>query len=113
MLYVKGGFSVKDLGMNDVNMVNSDFVVELAEQEFIIPANSFKANKSGNRLKCQNIKLWSGPYLTGTASADFDFKNCTFSLTIKNTYVKADPDIMTDLVIKFADFNAGVQVSFN
>lgn len=106
-LFVRGAFSVKN---DNVNMVDSDFTIILADQEFVIPAKSFKTGKNGSSFKCGNVQLRNGADLNGIASANFNLKNCRFTLTLKDAFIEAGRNAMTDVVIKFADFNAESQV---
>jgi hypothetical protein len=80
---VKGGFAVQDV---DMNMAANPFCASLGKQFFTIPANKFKLTNS--RYSCSNVKLQG---IAGIASAIFDFNKCTFTLTIKNTTIDANP----------------------
>ena len=99
-LIIKGGFSVQN---PDVNMVDSDFVVTLAGQTFTIPLNSFEENKYG--FACSNLKLSDG----SIASANFNFKTCVFSLSLKKANI-TPVSSPSELSIEFADFSESADV---
>jgi hypothetical protein len=94
-LTVKGGFAAQNVS---TNMVIESFSATLGPQTFTIPANNFKANKSG--FACSKIVLSDG----SVAAANFNFTNCTFTLTIKNTKIAAGAG-SAELRLKFALFN--------
>jgi hypothetical protein len=99
---VRGGFSVASL--NDANMADNDFVVELAGQTFTVPAGNFKANKKGDKFACLKVDTSNG-----IAYATFNFSKCTFTLTIKNTNFAADAGT-ADFLVDFASFSGTVSV---
>ena len=99
-LSAKGGFSVSDV---DVNMADSNFIVTLSGQAFTIPLHSFRENK--DRFTCSNIKLSDG----SIASADFNFRTCVFTLTIKKANISAASG-PADFSIDFAEFSETAEV---
>jgi hypothetical protein len=99
-LLVRGGFAVEDV---DVDMAAGDFVAELAGQTFTIPAGSFQ--EKGVRSTCSKVTLLEG----GIAAAMFNFKTCSFTLTIKNTNITATGTV--NFGIAFADYNQVEQVT--
>lgn len=100
-LMVRGGFAVAD---TTVNMVNESVSITLGSQTFTIPANGFKAGKS--KFVCSKIALSEG----GVATASFNLKTCTFSLTTKNTGITAGVGNV-GMRLKFAGFNEIVPVN--
>jgi hypothetical protein len=97
---IKGGFAVVD---TDVNLVNEDVNVTLGSQTWTIPAGSFIA-KTG-RFKCSKILLSDNSLV----SADFNFRKCTFKLTLKYTGVLAGAGT-TNFRIEFGAFNGEDEV---
>jgi hypothetical protein len=107
-LSAKGGFAVEHV---DVNMAGGDFNVMLAGRTFTIPAGNFKANKTRDRFTCSNVLLYHDPNLIGIASANFNFKTCAFTLTIKNTKITAAKGATDHFIIEFPYFNEDVDVN--
>jgi len=99
-LTVKGGFAVED---PNVNLVEEEFVVTLEEQTFMLPAGSFTAKK--DKFTCSKVNLSDG----SVAAADFNFKTCVFTVTIKNTEILANASTV-DFGLEFADFSESVQI---
>jgi hypothetical protein len=102
-LSVKGAFTVKDTG---VNMTAGNFVVTLGTQTFTLPAGSFK--KKTNKFTCSKVKLYNGPDIIGIAAADFNFKTCVFTLTIKGTTITGSGT--ASFRVQFAGFSESVNV---
>jgi hypothetical protein len=106
-LSVKGGFAVEK--PQDVNMAAGPLDVNLAGQTFTIPAGKFKPNKNNDRFTCSNVLLYDDPNLIGIASADFNFRTCTFSLSIKNAKITAGAG-PADLRLQFPGFDEKSQI---
>jgi hypothetical protein len=99
---ISGGFAVYNV---DVNMVNEPLTVTLGElQTFIILANSFKANRYG--FACSKIPLSDG----SVAYANFNFKTCVFTVTIKNTHILAAPGTATVFGIESPSFSGNADI---
>jgi hypothetical protein len=101
-LTVQGGFSAKNI---DVNMAASDSIVNLGGQTFAIPAGKFRSNKNKDKFTCSNVKLSDG----SIASADFNFRTCTFSVVIKNTKIIANSG-SANFGVEFTGFSAGIDI---
>jgi hypothetical protein len=97
-LSVTGGFAVRDPAVSMANRASEGLVVTLGAQQFTIPANELSAEK--DRFTCRNALVAEG----GFATADFNFKTCVFTLTIKNTQIMADPDT-ADFGVEFFGFS--------
>jgi hypothetical protein len=106
-LSVKGAFAVKDTGVSMANRVSEDIVITLGTQTFTIPANSFK--KKTNKFTCSKVKLYDGTDIIGIAAADFNFKTCVFTLTIKKATITAGSG-SASFSVQFAGFTEGVNV---
>jgi hypothetical protein len=48
--------------------------------------------------------------LIGIVSADFNFKTCTFTLTIRNASIAANPGDEVEFAVESDYFNAGAEV---
>jgi hypothetical protein len=103
-LSVKGAFAVKDTG---VNMAAGNFVVTLGTQTFTLPAGSFK--EKTNKFTCSKVKLYNGTDIIGIAAANFNFKTCVFTLTIKKAAITAGSG-SASFSVQFAGFSEGVNV---
>jgi len=99
-LSVKGGFAVED---PNVNLVEEELVVTLAEQTFTLPAGSFKAVKG--KFTCSKANVTED----GIASATFNFTTCSFTITIKNITIEDVPGA-ANFSVEFADFSESVPV---
>ncbi len=100
-LSVKGAFAVED---TDVNLVGEEFVATLGTQTFTMPAGSFKAGK--DKFTCTKAVVSEG----GSAAANFNLKEGSFTLTIKNTvHITATGDVKFG--IAFADYDEVEQVT--
>jgi len=67
-------------------------------QEFTIPKGRLTAKK--DKFTCSNVRLQNG----GAASAVFNFKKCTFTMTIKKTDIEIGQG-EANLGFEFADFS--------
>jgi hypothetical protein len=105
-LSIKGGFAVQKgyVKMNEV-----DCAFSFPRQTFSLPAGSLKS-KGDYRFICSNIKLMDGIDLIGIVSADFNFKTCTFTLTIRNASIAANPGDEVEFAVESDYFNAGAEV---
>jgi hypothetical protein len=107
-LSIKGGFSVQY--PYDSNLAADNFDVDLGGQTFHIPAGNFKANRRGDRFTCSKYMIYDEFLnLTAIISADFNFRKCTFTLTIKNTEISSGPGT-TALTIIFPYFAEVVDI---
>jgi hypothetical protein len=97
-LSVTGGFAVDDPAVSMANRVSEGLVVTLGAQQFTIPASELSAGQ--NKFSCRNALVAEG----GLATADFNFKTCVFTLTIKNTPITANPDT-ADFSVDFFGFS--------
>jgi hypothetical protein len=95
-----GAFAVEDA---DVIMADYDLVFTLGTQTFTLPAGSLKPGKG--IFSCSKAPLTEG----GTADVAFNFNLCSFTLTIKNTEITADPGTI-DFGFNFAGFDEKVQI---
>ncbi|MFZ0034962.1 MAG: C10 family peptidase [Sedimentisphaerales bacterium] len=101
-LSVKGAFAVENPDVNMPNRVKDGLVITLDTQIFTIPKENLKVGK--DKFTCSNVKITGG-----TATATFNFKLCSFTLTIKNTNIDAiSGDV--DFGVAFADFDEVVQI---
>ncbi|MBE3037222.1 MAG: C10 family peptidase, partial [Chloroflexi bacterium] len=96
-LSVTGGFAVADPAVSMADRVSEDLVVTLGAQQFTIPASELSAGQ--NKFTCRNALVAED----GLATANFNFKTCVFTLTIKNTQIMADPDT-ADFSVEFFGF---------
>jgi hypothetical protein len=96
-LSVTGGFAVADPTVSMADRVSEDLVVTLGAQQFTIPASELSAGQ--NKFTCRNAPVAEG----GFATANFNFKTCVFTLTIKNTQI-TDPDT-ADFGVAFFGFS--------
>jgi hypothetical protein len=101
-LTVNGAFAVKDPNISMATRASENLVITLDSQQFDIPAISLKPKK--DYFTCSNA-----PIAGGTAAATFNFKLCSFTLTIKDANI---PPISgaVDFGVAFADFNEVQQV---
>jgi hypothetical protein len=97
-LSVTGGFAVDDPAVSMANRISEGLVVTLGAQQFTIPANELSVG--ANKFTCRNAHVAEG----GFATADFNFKTCVFTLTIKNTQIVADPST-ADFGVEFFGFS--------
>jgi hypothetical protein len=97
-LSVTGGFAVDDPAVSMADRVSQGLVVTLGAQHFTVPANKLSAGQ--NKFSCRNALVAEG----GLATADFNFKTCVFTLTIKNTQIMANPDT-ADFSVEFFGFS--------
>jgi hypothetical protein len=97
-LSVTGGFAVEDPAVSMVNRASEGLVVTLGAQQFTVPANKLNAGK--DKFTCRNALVAED----GLATADFNFKTCVFTLTIKNTPIMADPNT-ADFSVEFFGFS--------
>ena len=103
LLTISGAFAVEIPDPNMANWITEDLVITLGSQQFTIPAGSLKAGS--NKFTCSKAQITEG----GTADAAFNFKTCSFTLTIKNTEITADPGPI-DFGLGFAGFGETVQI---
>ena len=99
-LSVTGGFAVDDPAVSMADRVSEGLVVTLGAQQFTIPASELSAGQ--NKFSCRNALVAEGGI--GIATADFNFKTCVFTLTIKNTQITANPDT-ADFGVQFFGFS--------
>ncbi|HEY5505228.1 MAG TPA: Ig-like domain-containing protein, partial [Sedimentisphaerales bacterium] len=96
-LSVTGGFAVADPAVSMADRVSGDLVVTLGAQQFTIPASELSAGQ--NKFTCRNAPVDEG----GFATANFNFKTCVFTLTIKNIRI-TNPDT-ADFSVAFFGFS--------
>jgi hypothetical protein len=112
-LSVKGDIEVADMNLdtNEPNLVNEDVVITWGDvndtntQTFTIPADSFKASKTGHTYKCGKINPVITPVENANTlvTASIDLDNCTFTVSI----IKADISVVSGDVkfgLSFAAF---------
>jgi len=102
LLSVKGAFAVDDL---DVNTVSEDLVITLGAQHFTIPKDKLKAGNGKFTFSNAKVTEVGG----GTATGEFNFNLCSFTLTIKNTNIPAISGTV-DFGVTFAGYNQVEQV---
>jgi hypothetical protein len=92
-----GAFTVEDPNMSMTSRVSAGLVITLGAQTFTIPADKLKPGK--DKFTFQNAPIDEG----GTATGNFNFKMCFFTLTIKNTEITATGDV--DFGVQFTGFD--------
>ncbi|MBE3144859.1 MAG: hypothetical protein IMZ61_13235, partial [Planctomycetes bacterium] len=103
-LAVRGSFTVKDTDVDMTNRVNEGLVVTLGAQTFTIPTNEL--NTGNGKFTCSNAEVTEG----GIAMVSFDFNNCSFMLTIRNTNITASSGTV-DFGMAFAGYSQIRQVT--
>ncbi|MFZ0034381.1 MAG: GLUG motif-containing protein [Sedimentisphaerales bacterium] len=102
-LSVSGAFTVEDPNVSMADRVGDDLVITLGSQTFTIPKVNLKPGK--DKFTCSNVKIKGG-----TATATFNFKLCSFTLTIKNADIPTGLGDV-DFGVAFADFDETAQVT--
>jgi hypothetical protein len=112
-LSVTGEIAVEDINntdMDEPNLVNEDVNVVWGSQNFVIPASSFKAAKTGHSYKCSKIVADANVGNAGKVTAAIDLDKCTYSLSVSEVnLVDVDGDVSFGL--RFADFNEANDVN--
>jgi hypothetical protein len=112
-LSVAGEIAVEDINntdMDEPNLVNEDVNVVWGSQNFVIPASSFKAAKTGHSYKCSKVIADANVGDAGKITAAIDLDKCTYSISVSQVnLVDVDGDVSFGL--RFADFNEANDVN--
>ncbi|MBN2018950.1 MAG: hypothetical protein JW749_01855 [Sedimentisphaerales bacterium] len=101
-LTVKGAFAMKN---TNVDIAGSDLNITLNGVPYTIKAGKLIATKNG--FGCKNVVLGDG---FSIGSADFNFKKCTFKITLKKTEIDDGLSGLIDFGMMFGDYEENVEV---
>jgi hypothetical protein len=112
-LSVNGEIAVEEISntnMDEPNLVNEDVNVIWGSQNFVIPATSFKAAKSGHSYKCSKIVADANVGDAGKVTAAIDLDKCTYTVSVSGANL-VDVNGVVPFGLRFADFNEAKDVN--
>ncbi|MFZ0034773.1 MAG: GLUG motif-containing protein, partial [Sedimentisphaerales bacterium] len=104
-LTANGAFTVANPDPNMANWITEDLVITLGTQTFTIPADKLKPGK--DKFSCTKAAVMED---SSIAAATFNFKLCSFTLTIKNTNIDTGLGNV-DFGVQFTGFDESDEVT--
>jgi hypothetical protein len=102
--------NISNTDMSEPNLVTEDVNIVWGSQNFVIPAASFKAARTGHSYRCSRIVADANVGDAGKVTAAINLDKSTYSLSVRDVNL-VDTTGIVSFGLRFADFNEANDVN--